>query len=992
VRLLVLTGPGGVGKTRLAIEAATALLDELPDGVWLVPLAAVSDPESVPAAIADVLGVKELGDRPSLDDAGEWLRPRRLLLVLDNLEQVVRAGPALARLLAGAGGLKLLATSREVLRLRGEHDLPLPPLDLPDPTTCRRSAELATYPSVALFTSRARALAPDFELDAGNARAVAELCRRLDGLPLAIELAAARVRILPPQAMLRRLDDRFRLLAGGPADLPDRHRTLRATLDWGYDLLERAERRLFRRLGVFRGAFGGAGGRGRLLRARRGVDEVEALDLLASLLDKSLLAARASNGDGEPRFACWRRCAPTPPASSRRRARELRRRHATFFRDLAERGVPELTPATQAVPLAELAAAADDLRAALQWALEQDDPEPALRLTGSLWWFWYLHGEYREGRRWVDAALARAATCETPARARTLLGRGKLRFLSATTRRPSGCSTSATTWRAASASRACSPPRCRCRAASPASRATTTARWTCTRELALWRELGDEGGVARSLQLPRLLVVAARRPRGAAGHGADTFERFQALQDREGMAWSLLNEAAAPTTAATSPLARVKGARRSASPATPRTRKARRGASTCSAWWRCASTASTPRRRCSSAASSCTATSATAGGWRAWSRRWRAVARSRGDAARAVRLDAGAAALRETLGHSRCRPSRSATGPPSAPPPPPCSGRGLRPLRARRRRAAARQARRPRPRRRGRVRPRSSRVETAAPSPLRLGRVQACSPGCCGGAALAARHAAAALRRVGSAAGARRRRRGLHGGVVAHRGAADLLDGVPAAARLSAAAAVRRRARANARGAALPYVDPYIFLFAGGMAIAAAMQQHDLHRRSRCRSWCAVGAAPRRAARRRVDRHRVRLAVALQHRHGDDDVPHRPGAHRAARGAARAAALALRHGGDARRRLRQQHRRHRHQDRHRRPTRSSPASPRSWASTSRSCSSPPSACRSSSCSCRWRGGRCGGSGGARGWPATSAPKCCGASSTRSGRCGAASTR
>ena len=651
VRLLVLTGPGGVGKTRLAIEAATALLDEMPDGVWLVPLAAVSDPELVPAAIADVLGVKELGDRPSLDSLGEWLRPRRLLLVLDNLEQVVAAGPALARLLQFAGGLKLLATSREVLRLRGEHDLPLPPLDLPDPDNLPSLGELATYPSVALFTSRARALAPDFELDASNARAVAELCRRLDGLPLAIELAAARVRILPPQAMLRRLDDRFRLLAGGPADLPDRHRTLRATLDWGYDLLNEAERRLFRRLGIFRGAFAAPAVVAVCFDAAEEVDEVETFDLLASLLDKSLLVRR-ENGDGEPRFSMLetvRAYAAGQLADAERV--DLRRRHATFFRDLAERGVPELTPATQAVPLAELAAAADDLRAALQWALEQDDPEPALRLTGSLWWFWYLHGEYREGRRWVDAALARAGDLETPARARTLLGAAKLRFLEcdypAAERLLDRCNDLA---RRLGESRVLA--------------AALQMQGSIAREqgyydgamdlhaesLRLWERLGDEGGVARSLNYLAFSSWLLGDLAGAAGHGADTFERFQALQDREGMAWSLLNQAAAAYYAGDLALARLKG-REALGLAGDASYKEG------SAWGlNLLGLVALREHRVDPAAALLKRSLEL---HRDLGDRWRmssvvealaAVARSRGDAARAVRLDAGAAALRETLG------------------------------------------------------------------------------------------------------------------------------------------------------------------------------------------------------------------------------------------------------------------------------------------------------------------------------------------------------
>jgi non-specific serine/threonine protein kinase len=651
VRLLVLTGPGGVGKTRLAMEAATALLDELPDGVWLVPLAAVSDPEAVPAAIADVLGVKELGDRPSLEALAEWLRPRRLLLVLDNLEQVVAAGPALARLLAGAAGLKVLATSREVLRLRGEHDLPLPPLELPDPENLPSLGELATYPAVALFVSRAQALVPDFELDRGNARAVAELCRRLDGLPLAIELAAARVRLLPPQAMLRRLDDRFRLLAGGPADLPDRHRTLRATLDWGYDLLGEAERRLFRRLGVFRGAFGAPAVLAVCFDAAEGADEGEALDLLSSLLDKSLLVRR-DNGDGEPRFSLLEtvRAYAAGQLANGERA-ELQRRHTAFFLDLAERGVPELTPATRAVPLAELAAAADDLRAALQWALEQEDTEPALRLTGSLWWFWYLHGEYREGRQWVDAALARAGEVESPARARTLLGAAKLSFLEcdypAAERLLDQCNELA---RRLGESRVLAT--------------TLHMQGSIAREqgyydgamdlhaasLELWRELGDEGGVARSLNYLAFSSWLRGDLVGAAGHGGDTFARFQALEDREGMAWSLLNQAAAAYYAGDLGLARVK-AREALGLAGDASYKEG------SAWGLNLLGLVALRERRTDPAAALLKRSLEL--HRDLGDRWRmssvvealaAVARARGDAPKAVRLDAGAAALRQALG------------------------------------------------------------------------------------------------------------------------------------------------------------------------------------------------------------------------------------------------------------------------------------------------------------------------------------------------------
>src|SRR5688572_7082152 len=316
VRLLVLTGPGGAGKTRLSLEAAALLVRDYPDGVWQVPLAAVTDPAAVPEAIGAVLGVKELGDGTPLQSLVRWVRGRRLLLLLDNFEQVTGAAPVLSALIAGAPGVELLVTSREVLRVRGEHDFPVPPLELPtEPRAGQPQAPgaLAEVPAVALFVSRAAALDPAFALHEGNAAAVAELCRRLDGLPLAIELAAARVRVLSPQAMLRRLDDRFRLLGGGPADLPDRHRTLRGTLDWGHELLDVRERRLFRRLGVFRGSFSLAAVEAV---CAGGADEAaESLDLVASLVDKSLVqrlqpmegaahgAAPGHGSEAEPRFA-----------------------------------------------------------------------------------------------------------------------------------------------------------------------------------------------------------------------------------------------------------------------------------------------------------------------------------------------------------------------------------------------------------------------------------------------------------------------------------------------------------------------------------------------------------------------------------------------------------------------------------------------------------------------------------------------------------------
>ena len=253
IRLLTLIGPGGVGKTRLALAVAADAANDVRDGVWFVPLADLRDPDLVLPAIARNVGARESGDRPVHEVLAEVLRDRRALLVLDNFEQITAAAPQVARLLAACPQLKILATSRSPLAIRAEHTLPLAPLALPAPAVRCTPDSLASSPAVILFVQRARAVDPGFALTPTNAEAVAEVCRRLDGLPLAIELAAARIRLLSPQALLARLSGRLGLLAGGPRDLPARQQTLRDAIAWSYDLLTPAEQRLFRLLTVFAG-------------------------------------------------------------------------------------------------------------------------------------------------------------------------------------------------------------------------------------------------------------------------------------------------------------------------------------------------------------------------------------------------------------------------------------------------------------------------------------------------------------------------------------------------------------------------------------------------------------------------------------------------------------------------------------------------------------------------------------------------------------------
>src|SRR5215213_347976 len=401
LRLLTLTGPGGTGKTRLALRVAEDLMSHFADGVAFISLASVADANLVPTAIAQSLGLREHGERPISERLVAALCDRKLLLVLDNFEHILPAAPYVAELLAACPALTILATSRTILRLSGEQCFPVPPMALPDPTITSTAAGVRQADAVHLFVHRAQAAQPEFALTDENAGAVAETCRRLDGLPLAIELAAARIPVLPPRALLDRLDRRLPLLTGGPLDAPARLRTMRDAIAWSYDFLPPDEQVLFRRLAVFMG--------GCTLEAAATVAGVEGdvLEGISSLVASSLLRQQDRPG-GEPRYLMLEtlREFGMEQLDVSEQA-EIRRRHATYYLGLVERWSPDPVLPGEKHRLAAIAPEYDNVRLALAWFDEHGDADGLLRLTGSLFEFWHARGLYSEGRLWMRRALAR---------------------------------------------------------------------------------------------------------------------------------------------------------------------------------------------------------------------------------------------------------------------------------------------------------------------------------------------------------------------------------------------------------------------------------------------------------------------------------------------------------------------------------------------------------------------------------------------------------
>ncbi len=400
-RLVTLTGPGGMGKTRLAMEVARRSQAALGHGASFVALDAVSDPSLVASTIIQALGLRE-EDRPAEELLASHLGERRLLLVLDNFEQVVSAAGLVERMLRRVPGLRVLATSRTSLQIAGEQEFPLDPLRLPDPRALPPLAELEQFEAVQLFVERATAVRPGFSMNAQNAASVAAICNRLDGLPLAIELAAARIKLLPPDAILGRLEQHLDVLSSRSPNVPLRQRSILGTIVWSLDLLEEPERHLFDRLSTFSGSWHLAAADAVCQPADLGID---VLDGVSSLVDQSLVRRIADAG---PRFAILRTIQDVGRVNLAERGEtdSVARRHAAYFLEVATAIEPHLSAGDPHDAVEALLVDQDNLRSALEWAIDHQDAELGIRLGASIWRFWQLRGQLTEGRRWLDRLLA----------------------------------------------------------------------------------------------------------------------------------------------------------------------------------------------------------------------------------------------------------------------------------------------------------------------------------------------------------------------------------------------------------------------------------------------------------------------------------------------------------------------------------------------------------------------------------------------------------
>jgi predicted ATPase/class 3 adenylate cyclase len=495
-RLLTLTGPGGTGKSRLALQVAAELLAGFKDGAFFADLSSVTDPALVPSVVAGALAVPEGAGRSILEAVQERLRDKELLLVVDNFEQVAEAAPLLEDLLTAALELKVLVTSRVVLALRGEQVYAVPPLDLPDPRRLPDLHTLGEFEAVRLFTERARTVRPAFQVTDENTQAVAEITARLDGLPLAIELAATRTRVLTPEQMLPRLRQRLALLTSGARTLPDRQRTLRNAIAWSYDLLEAAERRLFARLSVFTGGWTLDSAQSVCDPGELGLDLLEGL---TSLVDQSLVR-RTEPAEGGPRFLMLE--------TIREFGREqlgvggdlepVLRRHAEQYLGMAVQAEPHLTADDQGQWLDRCEQEHANLRAALRWAIEAGEADRAQEAAGALWRFWQQRGHLTEGRRWLEEILALpSGQGRTRARAKALAAAGGIAW-----------------WQ----------------------EDVAAARGFYQEALAIERQLGDPAGIAEALYNEAFVAGAERQFDIAARLFGESRELFRRAGDEAGVA------------------------------------------------------------------------------------------------------------------------------------------------------------------------------------------------------------------------------------------------------------------------------------------------------------------------------------------------------------------------------------------------------------------------------------------------------------------------
>jgi predicted ATPase/DNA-binding CsgD family transcriptional regulator len=543
-RMVTLAGPGGCGKTRLALEARDRVAGTFGEGARWTWLAPVSDPNLVPEAVARAVGLHETPGLSPAETVAEGVGVRELLLVLDNCEHVVGACADLADLLLkSCPGLKILCTSREALDVAGETVWPVPPLSRPTAGSEEGPEALSRYEAVGLFVERAGTAAPGFDLTAENAAAVAGICLRLDGLPLAIELAAARVRMLSPVQISARLDDALGLLTGGSRTAPSRHRTLRGTLDWSYGLLPDEERVLFRRLSVFVGGF--ALGAAEKVCAGDGLAGDDVLDLLSRLVDKSLVAVGHRGNEARYRLLATVRQYAAEKLTASGEEEWTRRRHAAFFLGLARDAEAALRGPGQERWLDRLEAELGNLRDAVRRSVESgrsEENEAGLRLAGALWRFCYLRGYYGQGRAWLETALASGASAPPEARAEALIGAGVLALLQ--------CEYGQAEERLREALVLCRELGDGRGEASALQMLGSVARERGhygraeahhEESLELWRGLGDEHEAARSLNYLGFVAWLQERHGQARDLCGPSLATFRRLGDAEGVTWALIN-------------------------------------------------------------------------------------------------------------------------------------------------------------------------------------------------------------------------------------------------------------------------------------------------------------------------------------------------------------------------------------------------------------------------------------------------------------------